>query len=110
MKATSLRTHNRKYFSITTVLFIFKALCPVCREPIPRDMEELESAAPPKELENAQQFEITSDLRKLQAQMRDLYIHQKNRGGIIDVDAEENKLLLITNSAENNTFQADNVN
>lgn len=82
----------------------------MCREPIPADLKELESAAPPKELENAQQFEITSDLRKLQAQMRDLYIYQKSRGGIIDVDAEENKLLLITNSSDNNTFQANNVN
>lgn len=82
----------------------------MCREPIPCDLKELETATPPKELDNAQQFEITSDLRKLQAQMRDLYIHQKNRGGIIDVDAEENKRLLITNSSENNTFQANNVN
>lgn len=82
----------------------------MCREPISCDLKELESAGPPKELENAQQFEITSELKKLQMQMRDLYIHQKNRGGIIDVDAEENKLLLITNSSDNNTFQANSVN
>lgn len=82
----------------------------MCREPINCDLKELEIAAPPKELENAQNFEITSDLRKLQAQMRDLYIYQKSRGGIIDVDAEENKLLLITNSSENNAFQANDVN
>lgn len=82
----------------------------MCREPIACDLEELETAGPPKELENAQQFEITSDLRKIQEQMRDLYIYQKNRGGIIDVDAEENKRLLITNSAESNTFHANNVN
>lgn len=82
----------------------------MCREPITCDLKELQTAGPPKELENAQQFELTSELRKLQMQMQDLFIYQKNRGGIIDVDAEENKLLLVTNSTENNTFQSNNVN
>lgn len=82
----------------------------MCREPISCDLKELEAAAPPKELDSAQNFEISSDLRKLQTQMRDLYIYQKSRGGIIDVDAEENKRLLITNSSENNAFQTNNVN
>lgn len=81
----------------------------MCREPISCELKELETAAPPKELDSAQKFEITSDLRKLQMQMRDLYIYQKSRGGIIDVDAEENKRLLITNASENNTFQTNNV-
>lgn len=81
----------------------------MCRESISCDLKEIENAGPPVELENAQQFEITSDLRKLQAQMRDLYVYQKRRGGIIDVDAEENKRLLITNSSDNNAFQANNV-
>lgn len=32
--------------------------------------------------------------------MRKLFIYQKSRGGIIDVEAEENKLLLRTESNE----------
>lgn len=40
--------------------------------------------------------------------MKDLYMYQKSRGGIIDVDAEENKLLLRTN-ANSDTFQGNNV-
>ncbi|KAJ8966559.1 hypothetical protein NQ314_003454, partial [Rhamnusium bicolor] len=35
----------------------FQATCPVCREQINCDAEELKSALPPKELENAQNFE-----------------------------------------------------
>lgn len=81
----------------------------MCREAISCDTKELENANPPVELENAQQFEMTTDLKQLQSQMRDLYIYQKSRGGIIDIDAEENKLLLITNSADNSTFQLVNV-
>lgn len=72
------------------------------------DLKELEAALPPQELENAQQFEVTSELKKLQSQMKDLYVYQKSRGGIIDVDAEENKLLLRTNSTSD-TFQGNNV-
>lgn len=65
-------------------------------------------ALPPKELDTAQQFEVTTELRKLQAQMKDLYVYQKRRGGIIDIDAEENKLLLITNSTDD-SFQSSDV-
>ncbi|CAH1178886.1 unnamed protein product [Phaedon cochleariae] len=74
----------------------FQASCPVCRESISCDVEELKSALPPKDLESAQHFQVTSDLKKLQEDMRQLFIYQKNKGGIIDIEAEENKLLLIT--------------
>ncbi|KAJ8919745.1 hypothetical protein NQ315_006274 [Exocentrus adspersus] len=85
----------------------FQASCPVCREHINCDVEELSSAAPPKELENAQNFEVTSDLRHLQERMKQLFTYQKSRGGIIDIEAEENKLLLITES-NGDTPPADN--
>ncbi|XP_066257918.1 E3 ubiquitin-protein ligase RNF25 isoform X1 [Euwallacea similis] len=78
----------------------FQASCPVCREPICCDVKELKSALPPKELENAQNFELTCDLKMLQQKMQQLFNYQKSRGGIIDIEAEENKLLLITNSNE----------
>ncbi|XP_050315553.1 E3 ubiquitin-protein ligase RNF25 [Anthonomus grandis grandis] len=78
----------------------FQATCPVCRESIFCDVDELKTAVPPKELQNAQQFEVTQELKLLQQKMQNLFIYQKNKGGIIDVEAEENKLLLITNSGD----------
>jgi E3 ubiquitin-protein ligase RNF25 len=78
----------------------FQATCPVCREPISCDVQELKNALPPRELEKAQNFQVTKELQMLQAQMRKLFIYQKSRGGIIDVEAEENKLLLITESPD----------
>ncbi|XP_030754591.1 E3 ubiquitin-protein ligase RNF25 [Sitophilus oryzae] len=81
----------------------FHATCPVCRESIKCDVEELKTALPPKELENAQKFELTKDLKMLQEKMQQLYVYQKNKGGIIDIEAEENKLLLITNSSDNSS-------
>lgn len=97
-----------KIISIFLFKIFLKALCPVCREPMSCDVKELKTALPPQELENAQQFEVTTELKKLQSQMKDLYVHQKNRGGIIDVDAEENKLLLRTNPTSD-TFQGNTV-
>ncbi|XP_019868853.2 E3 ubiquitin-protein ligase RNF25 [Aethina tumida] len=81
----------------------FQATCPVCREQINCDVEQLKTSLPPKDLENAQNFEVTNDLRMLQAKMKELFIYQKKRGGIIDIEAQENKLLLITESNENST-------
>ncbi|GLV45063.1 uncharacterized protein CBL_14364 [Carabus blaptoides fortunei] len=76
----------------------FQPLCPVCREPITCDVESLRQAPPPLDLENARQFEVTAELRALQAKMAALFLHQQSRGGIIDVEAEESKLLVLTDS------------
>ncbi|KAF7269430.1 hypothetical protein GWI33_017534 [Rhynchophorus ferrugineus] len=78
----------------------FQATCPVCREPISCDVHDLRSSLPPKELENAQKFELTHELKLLQENMQKLFSYQKSKGGIIDIEAEENKLLLITNSSD----------
>ncbi|KAJ8966766.1 hypothetical protein NQ317_016978 [Molorchus minor] len=59
-----------------------------------------ENGSSPKELESAQTFEVTSDIRLLQESMKRLFTYQKRKGGIIDIEAEENKLLLITESSE----------
>ncbi|PNF19855.1 hypothetical protein B7P43_G12532 [Cryptotermes secundus] len=77
-----------------------QVLCPVCREPIQCDMNLLSSAAPPLEVENARQFELSDELRSLQRQMAALFSHQKRRGGIIDPEAEDSKLLLVTDTTE----------
>ncbi|XP_074025623.1 E3 ubiquitin-protein ligase RNF25 [Leptinotarsa decemlineata] len=78
----------------------YQATCPVCRESINCDVKELRLALPPKDLENAQNFQVTRELMELQENMRQLFIYQKKKGGIIDIEAEENKLLLITESSE----------
>ncbi|XP_046388393.1 E3 ubiquitin-protein ligase RNF25 [Ischnura elegans] len=84
----------------------FQVPCPVCREPISADLESLSAAAPPKALEAAPPFEVTKELRALQHQMADLYLYQKSRGGIIDVNAEQNKLLLLTSGPAEDTTNA----
>ncbi|KAL3275277.1 hypothetical protein HHI36_020045 [Cryptolaemus montrouzieri] len=78
----------------------FQAVCPVCREAISCCVDDLKNAPPPKELEDAQNFSVTNELRLLQSKMQELFSYQKSRGGIIDIEEEENKLLLITNSSE----------
>lgn len=45
----------------------------------------------------------------LQQKMQQLFNYQKNKGGIIDIEAEENKLLLITNSNDNTSEEASDV-
>lgn len=58
-------------------------------------------------MENAQNFEVTSDLKVLQENMKRLFCYQKSRGGIIDIEAEENKLLLITEANSDETPSTD---
>ncbi|GAB0088099.1 E3 ubiquitin-protein ligase RNF25 [Sergentomyia squamirostris] len=78
----------------------FQATCPVCREPISDKVEPLNSAQPPLELENAPNFQLTDEIRDLQTKMQDLFLRQKSRGGIIDVDAEENNVISIDNDED----------
>lgn len=79
----------------------YQALCPVCREPIDVDVEPLSKCRPPAELTNAPRFQLTDELKSLQAQMTRLYLHQKSRGGIIDLDAEEGGVISIETEAPN---------
>ncbi|XP_043462520.1 E3 ubiquitin-protein ligase RNF25 isoform X2 [Leptopilina heterotoma] len=74
----------------------FQALCPVCRESINCDVETLYSAPPPIDVETATDFSVTAELRELQRKMAVLYLHQQQRGGIIDLEAEEIKMLVRT--------------
>lgn len=73
----------------------YQAFCPVCREPINNDAIALEQAQPPTELENAPAFELTNDLKGLQVRMANLFMHQKKRGGIIDLKADESNVISI---------------
>ncbi|XP_058831071.1 E3 ubiquitin-protein ligase RNF25 [Topomyia yanbarensis] len=80
----------------------YQALCPVCREPIDVEVEPLVKCQPPVELVNAPRFRLTDELKSLQAQMTRLYLHQKSRGGIIDLDAEEGNVIAIETENVNN--------
>ncbi|KAL1396306.1 hypothetical protein pipiens_010610 [Culex pipiens pipiens] len=79
----------------------YRALCPVCREPIDVDVDPLSKCRPPTELSNAPRFQLTDELKSLQAQMNRLYLHQKSRGGIIDLDAEEGGVISIETETPN---------
>lgn len=79
---------------------LYQAHCPVCREPIDDDPEPLRAASPPCELKNAPDFELTSELKGLQVKMANLYMHQKQRGGIIDLNADDSNVISI-DSEEN---------
>lgn len=87
----------------------YQAYCPVCRESIDDDPEPLRTASPPCELQNAPDFELTSDLKGLQARMANLYMHQKQRGGIIDLNAEDSNVISIDSGEDQgavSTFQS----
>ncbi|KXJ84258.1 hypothetical protein RP20_CCG018887 [Aedes albopictus] len=87
----------------------YQAQCPVCREPIEVEVEPLSKCRPPSELINAPKFRVTDELKTLQAQMSRLYLHQKSRGGIIDLDAEEGNVIAIeTEGANSETSKVTN--
>lgn len=78
----------------------YHAACPVCREPIDCDRSTMQLAAPPNELVKAPKFKLTEEIRCLQSKMAEMYLHQKERGGIIDLEAEEPQILAIVNPQE----------
>lgn len=92
----------------------FEVLCPVCREPIGDSRynlsDLLQSEPPVSEQAEPVKYSISEDVKKLQKTMEELFIKQKEKGGIIDLEAEEKKFLVVTNSqesrdgADSNTF------
>ncbi|XP_045622373.1 E3 ubiquitin-protein ligase RNF25 [Procambarus clarkii] len=78
-------------------------MCPVCRDPIQIELNcsELLLAPPPEEEESTAEFRADSpELIALQQRMAQLYIQQKEKGGIIDLEEEKNKFLLSSNRAD----------
>uniref|UniRef100_A0A1B0D4W5 Uncharacterized protein n=1 Tax=Phlebotomus papatasi TaxID=29031 RepID=A0A1B0D4W5_PHLPP len=73
---------------------------PVLFVSISDEVEPLDCAQPPVELENAPNFQLTEEIRDLQAKMADLFLRQKIRGGIIDVDADEGNVISIDNDED----------
>ncbi|XP_052121375.1 E3 ubiquitin-protein ligase RNF25 isoform X2 [Frankliniella occidentalis] len=77
----------------------FEVLCPICREPIKCDVETLSKAPLPLAVQSASIMEPDAKLRELQDYMSALYIQQKEKGGIIDPDAADSKVLLVNEPA-----------
>ena len=50
---------------------------------------------------------ITEDVKKLQKKMQKLFQKQKEKGGIIDLEAEKNKFLVVTNINDGSKNKAD---
>lgn len=63
----------------------FQPTCPVCREMILDDVEPLRQAAPPADLCSAPVFELTAELRQMQATMAKMLQRQRQMGGVIEV-------------------------
>ena len=58
----------------------------------------LQSTPPISEQEEPKSYTISDDVRKMQRMMQKLYTQQKEKGGIIDLEAEEKKFLVVTNT------------
>lgn len=67
----------------------------MCRVPIEADVEPLRQSRPPSDLSNAPHFELTAELKVLQAKMATLFQRQKSRGGIIEIGADESNVISI---------------
>ncbi|XP_065349036.1 E3 ubiquitin-protein ligase RNF25 [Cloeon dipterum] len=75
--------------------------CPVCRESLSCQLDRLASAAPPKDVQDALNFQLTDELKELQTKMASLFLYQQQKGGIIDPEADDSKLLLVTQTTSN---------
>ena len=60
--------------------------------------ELLNSEPPISEQEEPKKYTISDDVKKMQRMMQRLYTKQKEKGGIIDLEAEGKKFLVVTNS------------
>ena len=67
-------------------------LCPVCREPINYDLKQLKEE--PEPLTEYQDYLPNQKMQLLQREMQEMYLIQKSKGGIIDVEEEKNKFFL----------------
>ncbi|KAK3893968.1 hypothetical protein Pcinc_002247 [Petrolisthes cinctipes] len=78
-------------------------MCPVCRDPIQLQLSSvtLLAALPPEAESSVMPFcPDDPELVALQCKMAALYIAQKQKGGIIDLEEERNKFLLSSERAE----------
>ncbi|XP_023348078.1 E3 ubiquitin-protein ligase RNF25 isoform X2 [Eurytemora carolleeae] len=86
-----------------TTIMQFILTCPVCRENIGEsryNLAELLAAVPPILGAEELKISIGEEVKELQRQMADLFLKQKEKGGIIDLEEEGRKYLVLTGSTE----------
>lgn len=79
-----------------------EVFCPVCRVPVTFVVPD-DTDFPPPASALDDSFTVTEDLKQLQNKMADLYKKQRDKGGIIDVEAEKKKFLLEISSVPSKT-------
>jgi len=85
----------------------FVVTCPVCREKIGEskyDLADLLSSEPPLANSGELKVSIGSDVKKLQREMQKLFLKQKEKGGIIDLEEEGRKYLVLTGSNDSESL------
>lgn len=78
-------------------------VCPVCRDPIQQELssQELLMSAPPEEDKCVTEFQADDpEIVAMQQRMAVLYLQQKEKGGIIDLEEEKNRFLVSSNRVD----------
>jgi len=81
----------------------FVLTCPVCRETIGEsryNLAELLGSAVPISAQDIPDNPISDEIKKMQQKMKRLYLKQQAKGGIIDLEAEQKKFLVVTGGSE----------
>ncbi|CAN9505044.1 unnamed protein product [Ophioblennius macclurei] len=82
-------------------------VCPVCREPLTYDADQLLSSPAPQ-LPELDESAISSDFQQKWSELQKLLEKQKSNGGIIDPEVESNRFLIhISETPENGNVDED---
>ncbi|XP_029363518.1 E3 ubiquitin-protein ligase RNF25-like isoform X1 [Echeneis naucrates] len=83
-------------------------VCPVCREPLAYDVDQLLSSPAPQ-LPELDEAAIDSDFQQKWVELQKLLERQRSKGGIIDPDEESNRFLIYINQtpSENGNLDID---
>merc|ERR1712156_59636 len=85
----------------------FQLTCPVCREPIGEsryNLSDLLSAPPPLESEEEPPvYKVSDEMKRLQQKLSKVYLRQQAKGGIIDLEEEGKKMLVVTGGEESSS-------
>lgn len=82
-------------------------VCPVCREPLTYDVEQLLSSPAPQ-LPELDESAISLDFQQKWCELQKLLEKQKSKGGIIDPEVESNRFLIhINETPENGNVDVD---
>ncbi|XP_026990530.2 E3 ubiquitin-protein ligase RNF25 isoform X4 [Tachysurus fulvidraco] len=73
-------------------------VCPVCREPLMYDMNALLSSPPPS-FPQQEDETVTAEFKRRWVKLQKVLARQRERGGVIDPEAESNRFLIHINDA-----------